>query len=131
MNANKNKHTFIVEKTGTGFSAYSSELPVFTTGQNITELKSNCLEALQLFFNAPHPRFSPSDIRLEIDLQQFFRHYRVLNARFLARRIGLNPSLLSQYVQGHKRPSSKQQEKILRGIQEIGEELVDLGLIVR
>ncbi len=131
MKKNKNKYPFIVEKTSTGFSAYSAELPVFTTGRNITELKSNCLEALQLFFTAPHPPLSLSDIRLEIDLQQFFRHYRVINSRFLAQRIGMNASLLSQYVQGHKRPSAKQQEKILRGIREIGEELVDIGLMAR
>jgi transcriptional regulator with XRE-family HTH domain len=70
-----------------------------------------------------------SDLRLNLDLKQFFQYYKVLNARFLAQRIGMNPSLLSQYVRGVKRPSPKQTEKIIQGIQGIGRELSDLRFI--
>lgn len=43
----------------------------------------------------------------------------------------MNPSLLSQYVQGHKKPSEAQTQKILKGIHQIGRELADMELIYR
>jgi hypothetical protein len=43
----------------------------------------------------------------------------------------MNPTLLSQYVQGHKKPSAKQTEKILDGIHKIGQELSDVNLIYK
>ena len=43
----------------------------------------------------------------------------------------MNPTLLSQYVQGHKKPSGQQTGKILDGIHQIGRELSDLNLIHR
>ncbi len=41
----------IVEKTNTGFSAFSEEFPIFTTGKTIPELIHNAYEAVQLFFD--------------------------------------------------------------------------------
>jgi hypothetical protein len=41
----------------------------------------------------------------------------------------MNESLLSQYVQGRKRPSEKQTDKILQGINQIGKELSEINLI--
>jgi hypothetical protein len=38
----------------------------------------------------------------------------------------MNPTLLSQYVQGHKKPSSKQTGIILAGIHQIGQELSEI-----
>ena len=55
--------------------------------------------------------------------------YKVLNSKFLAQKIGMNPTPLSQYVQGHKKPSEKQTEKILAGIHQIGKELSEINLI--
>ena len=52
-----------------------------------------------------------------------------MNSKFLAHKIGMNPTLLSQYVQGHKKPSEKQTEKILAGIHQIGKELSEINLI--
>lgn len=91
----------------------------------MAELQDNIHEALELHFEdeTPVPSF---EIHFKVDLKQFFKHYRVLNAKFLAERIGMNPTLLSQYVQGKKQPSKAQSAKILNGIQQIGKELSDL-----
>jgi len=129
MKSTRKKFTFIIEKTGTGFSVYSDELPVYTTGGNISELLENTVEALNLFLEDEGVTVKPHNINLEVDLKQFFTYYRVLNAKFLAERIGMNESLLSQYVKGHKKPSKKQTERILAGIHEIGRELSDINLI--
>ena len=125
----KSKIAVIVEKTDTGFSAFSEDYPVYTTGNHITELQKNILQALNFYFEDKKIKITPKEIHLQIDLRQFFLYYRVLNAKFLAERIGMNPTLLSQYVQGKKKPSAQQTEKILEGINEIGKELSDLRLI--
>lgn len=118
----------MVEKIDTGFSAFSEDAPVFTTGKNITELQNNIIEAIELAFEATETKFSKENIELEIDLKQFFKYYRVINAKYLAERIGMNPTLFSQYVKGHKKPSSKQTTRILNGLNEIGRELSNLHL---
>jgi len=122
--------TMVLEKTGTGYSAYSSKFPIFTTGGSMVELLANAYEAVKLFYEDDNLAISPDDIKFEIDFQQFFQYYRVLNSKFLAERIGMNPTLLSQYVQGHKKPSEDQKNKILAGIQQIGKELSEISLLL-
>ncbi|MDX1479691.1 MAG: hypothetical protein R3301_18390 [Saprospiraceae bacterium] len=128
MKTTKRKIAFTIEKTSTGFSAYSDTYAVYTTGSHISELLTNAVEACNLFFEDQGIEIRPTNIELEIDLKQFFTYYRVINAKFLAERIGMNETLLSQYVQGHKKPSRKQTERILTGIREIGQELSEINL---
>ncbi|MGK0446649.1 MAG: putative RNase H-like HicB family nuclease [Polaribacter sp.] len=123
------KIILIVEKTETGFSAYSNDKPIFTTGKTIPELLNNAFEATEMFYEGEQVKLTHSDIKLEVDFQQFFQYYKVINAKFLAEKIGMNSTLLSQYVQGHKKPSEKQTNKILAGIHQIGQELSGLNLI--
>lgn len=123
------KITLTVEKTNTGFSAFSTDYPIFTTGQSIPELINNSYEATELYFEEENVTIEQKDISFEIDFKQFFKFYKVLNAKFLAEKIGMNPSLLSQYVSGTKKPSAKQTEKILSGINQIGQELSGLNLL--
>lgn len=126
----KKKIKIIVEKTETGFSAYSEEYPIFTTGRTIPELINNALEATQLNFEGEF-KITHENLKFEIDFAQFFQYYKVLNSKFLAEKIGMNPTLLSQYVKGHKKPSENQTEKILSGIHQIGQELSEMNLIYR
>ncbi len=130
MKKYKKKIKIIVEKTGTGFSAYAEDYPIFTTGRTIPELINNSYEATQLFFEDRY-LITHENLKYEIDFAQFFQYYKVLNSKFLAEKIGMNPTLLSQYVQGHKKPSENQTEKILSGIHQIGQELSEMNLIIR
>jgi len=123
------KITMTVEKTNTGFSAFSADYPIFTTGQSIPELINNVYEAAELYFEDEKVRVELNDIKFEIDFKQFFKFYKVINAKFLAEKIGMNATLLSQYVSGTKKPSAKQTEKILSGIHQIGQELSGLNLL--
>ena len=125
------KIKMIVEKTDTGFSAFSEDYPIYTTGRTIPELIDNALEAANLFFEEENIRITQENFKFEIDFKQFFQYYKVINAKFLAARIGMNPTLLSQYVQGRKKPSDAQTEKILLGIHQIGQELSEINLINR
>ena len=119
----------VVEKTDTGFSAFSDNYPIFTTGRTIPELLQNALEAANLYFEEENIELRQQDIKLELDFKQFFDYYNILNSRILAKRIGMNPTLLSQYIRGHKKPSEEQTEKILSGIHQIGQELSEINLI--
>lgn len=127
------KIPFTVEKTNTGFSAYAQDFekyPVGTTGKNMAVLKRNILNALNLYRN--HKGLKPAseaDITIVLDLQQFFEYYKEINAKSLSQRIGMNQTLLSQYVNGIKKPSVKQVKKILEGVQALGKELTQLELI--
>lgn len=66
---------------------------------------------------------------LKLILSSFFKLYKVLNAKSLAEKIGMNATLLSQHVSGTKKPSAKQTERILNGIHEIGQELSGINLL--
>ncbi|MBZ9628799.1 helix-turn-helix transcriptional regulator [Psychroflexus sp. CAK1W] len=118
-----------VEKTNTGFSAYAVDYPIFTTGHSVPELINRAYEAVELYFEEENLDIEPKSVGFEIDFKQFFKYYKVINAKFLAEKIGMNPTLLSQYVSGTKKPSAKQTEKILSGIHQIGQELSGINLL--
>lgn len=124
------KIAFVVEKTSTGFSAYAEDfdnLPVGTTGKDMATLKQNIVNALNLYRD--HKRLKPlsdRDIVIVLDLQQFFEYYKEINAKSLSQRIGMNQTLLSQYINGIKKPSAKQVRKILDGVRALGKELTQL-----
>jgi predicted RNase H-like HicB family nuclease len=122
------KVEMIIEKTKTGYSAYASKYPVYTTGKNLDQLKKNILEALNLHFEEEKKKVKEKDLKIILDLPQFFEFYKVINAKALSERIGMNQSLLAQYVHGIKKPSSTQVERILKGVKQIGKELSEIDL---
>ena len=124
-------YKFIVEKTNTGYSAFAEDenIDVFTTGKNFEELKINMLDALNLFLEFKEKKLATAEqIITKIDLPSFFEFYSVINAKALSKRIGMNETLLSQYVNGKKEPSEKQINKILMGVKELGKELTQLEI---
>lgn len=129
MKTLKKKIKLVIEKTDTGFSAFCVDYSVYTTGHSFTELLSHAVEAINLYLLDKDARVTEANIEFEIDIPQFFQYYRVINAKFLAQRIGMNESLLSQYVHGVKKPSIAQTNKILAGIREIGQELTSLNFL--
>lgn len=130
MRTLRKKIRLIVEKTNTGFSAYFKDYPVYTTGQSFTELRYHAVEAMNLYLSGQGTQISEANVEFEIDIPQFFQYYRIINSKFLARRIGMNESLLSQYVHGSKKPSAAQTNRILAGIREIGQELSNLNFVI-
>ena len=116
-----------VERTGTGYSAYALEYPVATVGGTLPELKANIAEALNLYFEETGGKpVALANIKISLDLPQFFDFYKVINAKALAARIGMPQSLLAQYIGGHKKPSPKQTQRILEGVRNVGRELAEM-----
>ena len=125
------KFVFMVEKTGTGFSAYAKDekINVGTLGKNIPELKSNIIEAFNLLNEHQNKKaVKAEEIVIQLDLPQFFNYYKIINAKALSERIGMNQSLLSQYITGDKTPSEKQVERIIKGVKDAAREILELEL---
>ena len=124
------KVEMIVEKTNTGFSAYALKHPVYTVGTTLEDLKANMLEAANLYFEKDGKEIKHEDLKITLDLPQFFEFYKVINAKALSERIGINQSLLAQYIKGNKKPSPKQAKRILTGVQQVGKELASIQFIL-
>ena len=120
-----------VEKTNTGFSAGADKYPVYTAGESLDEIRSNIVEALNLYYEYKGaPAISFDNIKLVLDLASFFNFYKVINAKALSERIGMNQSLLAQYINGAKKPSALQTRRILKGVQQVGKELVEMQFLL-
>lgn len=119
-----------VEKTGTGYSAYSEKHPAYTTGRTLTELTSNMVESLNLYFEAEANEkvVTARNLDFQLDLSNLFEVFPI-NVKAFSNRLGMNYSLLIQYIKGNKKPSAKQTEKILEGMQQIGKELTEINLV--
>jgi transcriptional regulator with XRE-family HTH domain len=57
-------------------------------------------------------------------LQRFFLTHKEINVAEFARRIGMNPTLLRNYINGFKKPSKEREQEILDHIHKLGKELV-------
>jgi len=113
----------IAEKTNTGFSGYAKKYAVATTGETFHELRKNLVEALNFYFEESDMEVSEQNLKIILDIPQFFTFYKVLNAKAFSEYIGMNQSLLAQYTHGIKTPSARQTERIILGIQKLGKEL--------
>ena len=118
-----------IERTKTGYSAYADKYAVYTVGKSLNELKLKMIEALNLYFESKGEVLEEKDLRIHLDLPQFFEFYKVINAKALSERIGMNQSLLAQYINGTKKPSSQQTQRILKGVQQVGKELASIQIL--
>ncbi|MBK6390621.1 MAG: XRE family transcriptional regulator [Saprospiraceae bacterium] len=123
------KIEIIIEKTKTGYSAYAKKYAVYTVGKKLVKLKSNMVEALNLHFEDQGIVISESDLKFTLELAEFFEFYKVINAKALSERIGINQSLLAQYISGFKKPSTKQSNRILKEVQNVGKELANIQFL--
>jgi transcriptional regulator with XRE-family HTH domain len=86
------------------------------------------IESINLFFEeSGKSAIDIEQLKITLDLPQFFSFYKVLNAKALSERIGMNQSLLAQYINGNKVPSLQQTKRILDGVREVGKELAEIN----
>lgn len=128
----KRKIKVTVTKEDTGYSATSSIGSNFiaTEAETFEELKANILEAINLTFEEDSYSYEIEELQFEYDLESFFDFYKVINAKALSERIGMNQSLLAQYIKGVKKPSASQTKRILQGVQQIGRELSEVSFLL-
>lgn len=63
------------------------------------------------------------DFRYQYDLQSFFEYFSFLNVTEIAKRAGINPSLMRQYVRGIKNAGEKTYSRLSACMTEISKEL--------
>ena len=120
----------IKEKTGYSATALVDNNFIATEAETYDNLKTNVLEAVNLAFEDMDFTYNIKEIQFEYDLASFFDFYKVINAKALSERIGMNQSLLAQYISGIKKPSLPQTKRILYGVQQIGRELSDVRFLL-
>lgn len=57
-------------------------------------------------------------------LQRFFLTHKEINVAEFARLIGMNPTLLRNYINGFKKPSKERELEIIEHIHRLGEEML-------
>jgi len=127
----KPKIRIVVNKEDIGYSATATIGKDFiaTEADNFVDLKQMIVEAVNANFEDKGFVYSIEEIQLEYDLESFFDFYKVINAKALSERIGMNQSLLAQYIKGIKKPSIPQTKRILQGVQQIGRELSEVRFL--
>lgn len=128
----KPKIKFNVLKEETGFSAFADTGSSFitTVGDSLEELHRNCEEATNLAFDGQGLVYTSNEFEFEFDLASFFKYYNVINASALSKRLGMNQSLLAQYIKGIKKPSAAQKQRILKEVKKLGQELQEVGFLL-
>lgn len=127
----------IVEKTGTGFSAYfkGNEVPGVTTGESLEEVKENLedLRELQVEYlkeqGKPYEHLENAEIKIGLDLGQFFEYFSFINKSALAERLHINKSLFRQYSRGIVPIADKRAQVITKELNRIGDELKSVSLV--
>jgi hypothetical protein len=57
-------------------------------------------------------------------IQRFFLTHKEINVAEFARSMGMNPTLLRNYINGFKKPSKEREQEIMDHIHKLGEEMV-------
>ena len=57
-------------------------------------------------------------------LQRFFLTHKEINVAEFARLMGLNPTLLRNYINGFKKPSKAREQEIMDFVHKLGKELI-------
>ena len=120
----------IKEEIGYSASASIQNRFIGTEGDDFDKLKDNIVEAVNLTFQDLGFVYTIDEIVLKPDLQSFFEFYKVINVKALSERIGMNQSLLAQYISGIKKPSANQTKRILQGVQQVGKELTAIQFLM-
>src|SRR5574344_3003749 len=56
-------------------------------------------------------------------ISRFFLSHREINASAVARRAGISPNLMAQYISAAKRPSKERERRIMQTVMNIGNEI--------
>lgn len=57
-------------------------------------------------------------------MQQFFLIHKEINVAEFARMMGMNPTLLRNYINGFKKPSKQREQQIIDHIHQLGKEMI-------
>lgn len=119
-----------ITKEDVGYSAHAlvHHKSINTEADSFEELKENILDVVNLSFQDEGFIYNMDEINIVPDLESFFDFYKVIDAKALSHRIGIDQKLLAEYINGEKKPSQSQTKKIFQGVQQLGRELAEIHL---
>ncbi|WP_321519886.1 antitoxin HicB [uncultured Bacteroides sp.] len=128
----------IVEHSNKNLSAYIEGAPVITVGNDIKEIETNMMEAIDLYLEsckdmniAPVEILSGDfELKFKIDAATFINYYsNIFTKAALSRITGINERQLWHYAAGVHKPRKQQLDKIQKGIQALTKELSSISLL--
>lgn len=128
--------TALVERNSEGtFFIFTPDLKDFTimgTGDTVVEAMSDFETSVQEVIESYASVSLPEELQdfkweYRYDLGSLFDYYSFINVSALAKRIGINPSLMRQYKRGQY-ISKEKMAKIEKALREIGTELSAVSL---
>ena len=96
------------------------------TGKTVQEAKEDlaeCLAEAKENLEAEGKVFPDVEFTYKYDLQSFFNYFSFLNITDIAKRSGVNPSLLRQYASGVKNAGERTYKRLSTCVQSIVREL--------
>lgn len=114
------KVVLILEYGNGGYSCYNDDpigkyAVIDGDGATAEEAKADFMQALEECRQAfPEDKDINQDMEFtyKYDIQAFFKEFSFLNATDIARRAGINPSLMRQYTSGVKKAGEKTYNKL-------------------
>lgn len=130
------KTAAIIEKSEKGYSIYTPDLGsvIIGLGETVELAKDDFANSLKEVIESYDGEELPvylKDIEFDyrFDIQSLFNLYNFINVSKFAKRIGINPSLLSQYKNGLTTYITEQQaKKIEKAFHDIGNEFTKISL---
>lgn len=128
----------MVEHSNKNLSAYIEGAPVITVGNDIKEIETNMMEAIDLYLEsckdmniAPVEILSGDfELKFKIDAATFINYYsNIFTKAALSRITGINERQLWHYAAGVHKPRKQQLDKIQKGIQALTKELSSISLL--
>lgn len=124
-----------LDRTVQGYTAYMNEIPgCFTVGDDLAQIKVNLMEVIHLYRVGKLEDgeiieeflSEPLEFDFRMDVSDFFRLHNPIKQSLIAKKAGINPSLIRQYARGIKQPGIKQAKKIESAIHQLGRELLQV-----
>ena len=132
MNHTDMKVKVSVNKADDGSYWCHTEKDVYGTGLNgqgnsVAEAKQDlyaCLEEAKEDYVCQGKTANPVEFEYVYDLQSFFEYFSVFNVTEVARRAGINPTLMRQYTSGVKKAGEKTYAKLSACINDIRRDII-------
>ena len=97
-----------------------------STGSTVQEAKEDlaeCMAEAKEDLEAEGKTFPEVEFTYKYDLQSFFNYFSFLNVSDIAKRSGVNPSLMRQYASGVKNAGERTYQRLSACVQSITREL--------
>ena len=127
------KNRVILELGKDGYGVSFPEIDnIFGFGENLEAAKADAYKVLELYTSTLNKNGDPlpkilqngNELDFEFDVESLLKHIEgIVTKTALAKASGINPVQLSHYSSGLKKPRKAQKEKILNGLNKLGEEL--------